>query len=360
MLIREARFSDYRNIMFLIKRNNLKFCSEENWQNLWINNPVFNKDRTAIGWVAVDANKIIGFFGTFPMQYHYNNKTFIAAASHLFAVDQEYRQLSIQLVMKFFNQKNIDLFLMTTVGHQAVYELFRVFKAQEIPYKNYKKSLFIILKFDNLITYLKNTDDSFWYILPNRILYYLGKIFLSRRINYWDRIRYEKSRLIHTFDHRFDILWEKYLENHPDILCFNRSQKSLKWHYNHLIKESGWVYIHETEDVMDGYIICVEDTNRNLKKINAVDLVVNSERPANIHLSLLLSSIHEAKKRGYDVFEFIGFNEGIREQFIQMKPFKRNFSICPYLYKTNNKDLELPLKDAKHWSPSMIDGDASI
>ena len=63
---------------------------------------------------------------------------------------------------------------------------------------------------------------------------------------------------------------------------------------------------------------------------------------------------------GFGIFEFIGFNEGIREQFIQMKPFKRNFSICPYLYKTNNKDLELPLKDAKHWSPSMIDGDASI
>jgi hypothetical protein len=180
------------------------------------------------------------------------------------------------------------------------------------------------------------------------------------RINYWDRIRYEKSRLIHTFDHRFDILWEKYLENHPDILCFNRSQKSLKWHYNHLIKESGWVFIHETEDVMDGYIICTEDINRGLKKINVVDLVVNSEGSAKIHLSLLLSSIHEAKKRGYDVFEFIGFNEGIREQFIQMKPFKRNYSICPYLYKTNNKDLELPLKDAKHWSPSMIDGDASI
>ena len=77
MRIREARLSDYENIMLLIERNGLKSRSEQNWINLWINNPIFNKDMAVIGWVAVDANKIIGFFGSFPMQYHYNNKTFV-------------------------------------------------------------------------------------------------------------------------------------------------------------------------------------------------------------------------------------------------------------------------------------------
>ena len=64
--------------------------------------------------------------------------------------------------------------------------------------------------------------------------------------------------MIDTFDDRFNILWKKYLNQHSEILCFNRSQQSLTWHYGHLIKNKGWVVVHESEGIMDGYIICIE------------------------------------------------------------------------------------------------------
>ena len=59
MVTREARFSDYNNILSLIKRNDLKHRSEDEWKNLWIKNPVFLEHKTSLGWVAEKKNKII-------------------------------------------------------------------------------------------------------------------------------------------------------------------------------------------------------------------------------------------------------------------------------------------------------------
>ena len=182
MVTREARFSDYNNILSLIKRNDLKHRSEDEWKNLWIKNPVFLEHKTSLGWVAEKKSNIIGYFGTFPMQYHYKNKSYIAAASHTLVVDKEYRGITMKLVMNFFNQQNVDLLLMTTVGHPAVNKLFRVYNAQEMPDKNYQKSLFLILKFENLIEFIEEYNP-FWKKLPSKILLQTVKIFLYRRIN---------------------------------------------------------------------------------------------------------------------------------------------------------------------------------
>ena len=166
--------------------------------------------------------------------------------------------------------------------------------------------------------------------------------------------------IIDAFDDQFNILWEQYIKQHSEILCFNRSQQSLKWHYDHLINNKGWVIVHESDGKMDGYIICVEKKNNGLSKMVVVDLVVVATFPDKIYEAILLSSIDKASKRGYDIFELVGFNKEIRRHFTNFKPFKRRFSLCPYLYKTDHEDLKILLSKEEHWNPSMIDGDASI
>ena len=359
MLIREAKFSDYSNIILLINRNGLKHCSEDEWKNLWIKNPVFLKYKTSLGWVAEIKSNIIGYFGTFPMQYHFKNKSYIAAASHTLVVDEGYRGITMKLAMNFFNQKNVDLFLMTTVGHPAANKLFRIYKAKEMPDNNYQRSLFLILKFENIIEFIEGYSP-FLKKIPSKILLQVGKVFLNRRINYWRKKSYKNVRMIDAFDDRFNILWEKYLNQHSEILCFNRSQQSLTWHYGHLIKNKGWVVVHESDGIMDGYIICIEKKNNGLTKMVAVDLVVVAEFSETIYEALLLRSANEASNRGYDIFELVGFNKEIKRHFYNLKPFTRRFSLCPYLYKTDHENLKIPLSKEEHWNPSMIDGDASI
>ena len=91
-----------------------------------------------------------------------------------------------------------------------------------------------------------------------------------------------------------------------------------------------------------------------------VDLISVAVNPGKVYKTLIWNSIQEAKTRGYDILEFVGFNDAKRAHFLYFKPFKRNFSITPYLYKTENADLGKILLNNSSWCPSMIDGDASI
>ena len=166
--------------------------------------------------------------------------------------------------------------------------------------------------------------------------------------------------MVQSFDNRFDILWKRYLKNQTGIFSFDRSCKSLTWHYSHLIIDKGWVFIYEQDGSITGYIICIEENNNNMKKVVVVDLISVAENPGEVHKTLIWNSIQEAKTRGYDIIEFVGFNDAKRAHFLYFKPFKRNFSVTPYLYKTENADLGKILLNNSSWCPSMIDGDASI
>ena len=126
MNIRGAKYSDYNEIQSLVKRNGLKQRSKNNWENLWFNNPSFNMKESIMGWVAEDKDKIIEYFGTFPMKYYINKKSYIAAASHNLVVDERYRGITIELIRNYFDQNNIDLHLMTTVSHPTVNKLFKI------------------------------------------------------------------------------------------------------------------------------------------------------------------------------------------------------------------------------------------
>ena len=361
MHIRGAKYSDYNEIQSLIKRNGLKQRSENDWKNLWFKNPSFNMNESTMGWVAEDKDKIIGYFGTFPMKYYINKKSYIAASSHNLVVDEGYRGISIQLIRNYFDQKNIDLHLMTTVSHPTVNKLFKIFNAKELPFKNYNGSLFIILNLESFIEFISRRIHFYGKTKIVKILSRIGCCILFFHLNFWKKKKFSNVTMVKSFDNRFDILWKRYLENQSGIFSFDRSCKSLTWHYSHLIIDKGWVFVYEQDGSITGYIICIEEKNyNNLKKVVVVDLISVTVNPGKVYKTLIWNSIQEAKTRGYDILEFVGFNDAKRAHFLYFKPFKRNFSITPYLYKTENADLGKILLNNSSWCPSMIDGDASI
>ena len=71
MNIREIRFSDYKEISKVVRKNGLEIYSYEYWKNLWLDNPYYKimKKKWSKGWVLEKDNKIVGYLGNFPMEY---------------------------------------------------------------------------------------------------------------------------------------------------------------------------------------------------------------------------------------------------------------------------------------------------
>ena len=360
MNFRSAEYLDFEGVMLLLIRNGLKIRCKENWENLWKKNPSFDKSIDSKGIVCEVNNKIIGYFGWFPMKYHLHNKEIKALASHTFVIDDSYRSIFLRFIKEFFNQKKINLYLMTTVGHSGMNKIFSLYNSQKVPVELYNRPLYYVLKYDKVVIYIYKKISRIIRILPQRPILYVLNIFAKIKRMLLLHNESDKIHRYYKFNDKFDKFWEIYLNHHHDILLFNRSMISLQWHFGHLIIENGWVQTYEKNSQILGYIICIEEIGDIFRKVNIVDIIAIGDSPNEIYKSLFNSSILLAYKGGYDIIELVGFNKNIRKTFKKYFPINRKFSVCPYLYNAKTNELKNILTNPKYWIPSMIDGDASI
>src|SRR5271165_4214648 len=77
--VREARFSDYDAIAALMEQHGMETCGREDWEHLWIGNPVYEqKGRDwPIGWVLENGDqKVVGFSGNVPVACSFSGSSF--------------------------------------------------------------------------------------------------------------------------------------------------------------------------------------------------------------------------------------------------------------------------------------------
>ena len=141
---------------------------------------------------------------------------------------------------------------------------------------------------------------------------------------------------------------------------FNRTKEWINWHLNGQFEnKKAWILTEEKNNEIIGYCICVEKNNEgiNLKKIVLADFVaLNNDHKT--YLNLLYHSICEAKKRGYDLFEAVGFNDEKRKIINKFRPFLKKMPFCPFYFKIINLELSEPLSKKDCWDPSILDGDS--
>ena len=116
--LREARFEDHSQIATLASRFDLHVESFPAWVHLWTNNPACrtSQNKFSIGWVLDSGEGIAGYLGNIPMAYELRGQRFVAATTRAWVVDTPYRSYSPLLLATYFQQRNIDLFLSTTVN----------------------------------------------------------------------------------------------------------------------------------------------------------------------------------------------------------------------------------------------------
>ena len=364
MNIRNVSIKDYEKIKILLKRHNMNMIDFKRWKNLWEKNPSLkkNKIKWIKGWVIEKNNKIVGHVGHFPMQYILNKKNYLCSVIYGWAVDEQFRSLSILLLKRYFSQKNIDLFLATNLNETSS-KIMKMLKVKEVPVKSLNYSLVVALNLQKVIkNFFKNINLPFKKLILNIFSPFL-LIFLNKKLNSLKK-KFSTENIVkqNEIDEKFDFVWKKILGFKKNKLLFQRDKKWLKWHLNYFIKNrKAWIYFSVKDKKINGYSICIEKNNvkTGIKSALLIDLNAFKDEKKTSK-NLIGANIMEAKRRNYDIFEFRGFDDEKVSYMNSFNPFKKKLLNNPFCYKTNNKKLNILLSQSKYWCPSYLDGDAIV
>jgi hypothetical protein len=364
--LREAQFSDFRVVNELKRRNGLSQDSFDDWERLWRRNPALGQlscDR-AIGWVLEAEGRPVGYLGNISLLYRYADRTLNAVTGCGFAVEPEYRGVSLCLVSAFYRQGSVDLFL-TTTASEVVAKIARAFKSDPLPQAHYATRLLWVLQpysfAQAVVTDLGLTPTL------TRIGGVLASVgvgtdkILRRR---WPRrcptCPAVKEISLRDIGDDFQTLWLEKLNERPRLLA-DRSPSALRWHFEMAADAANVrVFCCYKNGELLGYAVTRDDqvrTNGMRRRIIA-DMLAKRDDPAILR-SLWVAAYEQAKEAGTHLLEVMGFPDGIRQVCSEWKPYYWT-KACDFYYKAADPILHKTLLDGMAWYATPFDGDSTL
>jgi hypothetical protein len=361
---REVSFADYECISALGSRYGLSTETKEEWSHLWANNPVYQAfPNWPMGWVFENENsEIVGHIASIPLLYELDNQRLIASASRAVVVDTPYRSYSFQLLSRFFHQKQVDLFLATTVNAQAT-KANEVFRALRVPAGTWDQSAFWITNYQGFSASVLAMKDIRG-VRALRVPLSVGLVVrdaLEGRLFHGHANRVETSFCL-EFDERFDDFWQELRKTYPHRLLANRSREMLDWHFKHALAGGrAWVLTAGKGSALAAYAIFFRQDNpsHSLTRMRLVDFQ-GLEGNTELLRPLLCQALARCRREGIHMLEAIGFAGDKQRVIDSISPCRRKLESWRYFYKAGNRQLAESLKDPQVWDPSCFDGDASL
>jgi hypothetical protein len=361
-LVREASVHDFTVISEVVRRCGLTPLNYTNWVRLWNENPFRTQVPAPLGWVLESKSQaIVGTLSNIVRMYSYNGEPVRVASASLWAVDPPYRTAAIFLAKQFFSQKNIDVFLNTTVSAAAA-DVFKAFRSSEIPDPSYTRVLYWVTNYagfaKSALRKLR-TPDFPGLRKAAAIALHVRDVAVRRR----PRFRPMDTRLLDGFEERFNAFWDL-LRARKDRFLAVRTAEALTWQFLPALEDRSAVIIAVLEGkALAGYLIMIrgDDEKLDLRRLRVVDLQTARDEPG-IVFSLMASALEHAARSGVHVVEAVGFHKSKRDVLEQMSPHRRTYPSCPYVYKvgTDRRSLQDALRNAHVWDASQFDGDASL
>jgi len=361
--IREATFEDYSQIAVLESRYGLNPKTCEEWKDLWLGNPLYHKPSGwPIGWVCENADgKIVGSVANIPLAYEFEGQPLIAATSRSFVVDSAYRSHSFWLLSRFFNQKNVDLFINTTINAKAA-KLQEAFRALRVPAGAWDRSTFWVTNYRAFTASLmarKGMTEVNSLSYPLSAGLFVRDSLAGRTM--WRRHN-ARPQFCTQFDERFDIFWARMRTQRAQQLLATRSCQALHWHFQHgLASNKAWLLTVSQGDELSAYaILCRQDNpSYELQRMRLVDF---QALPGQMKLlrPILALSLQRCHNEGVHMLETMGFSAEKQRVIDSTGPHYRELGAWRYFYKAKDKQLAQRLQDPEVWDPCCFDGDASL
>jgi hypothetical protein len=361
---REAVFADYPQIADLESRYGLHPKSYEEWTHLWVHNPAYcNFRHWPIGWVCENEHdEIVGSIGNIPLAFEFDNRPLVAATSRGLVVDLRYRAYAFTLLSHFFGQKDVDLFLNTSVN-EKVSRLHQAFRALRVPSGTWDRASFWITDYAGFSTSLLYRKE---FSGPRMWSYPLaaGLFVRDRLTNKIVRAADNPDRVEYCtqFDERFDQFWQQLRKRGSGCLLADRSREALEWHFKYALqKGEAWLLTISQGAKLAAYaILCRQDNvGFSLKRMRLVDFQSLDESQNGLR-PLLAFALEKCQGEGIHMMEAIGFSPDKQRIIDSMNPHYRELSSWRYFYRTDRSSLSASLSQASAWDPTCYDGDSSL
>ncbi len=365
VIIREATFEDYAQIVALQTQYGLETKNFEDWKHLWSGNPAYKsyQSELPIGWVLERDDKcIVGYVGNIPLFYELEGKRFLACVAHSWVVDLQYRSYALLLLEEYFSQKAVDLFLNATVG-PAASESFAVFQSSPIPVGKWDQSSFWITNYQGFLEGWLATKGI---RLPKPLTYalsagpFLKQVFSGSAFR--KNINATEIEVCEQFDQRFDVFWNRLRKRNPHVLRSIRDLEFLNWHFQYALRDGKvWILAAGDSSAINSYGIFLRQNNPKygLKRVRLIDFQTFDDNN-ELLLPMLSLAIKRCRREGIHMLECIGFRADKQDVIAKAAPYERKLPSWLYFYKATRKDLAQQLSDPNVWDPSQFDGDASL
>ncbi len=361
---REANFDDYARISVLESRYGLNPKSFAEWKDLWVGNPAYQGlSNWPIGWVCESADgEIVGSVANIPLGYQFRGQNLLATTSRSLVMDSPFRSYSFSLLSRFFQQKNVDLFVNTTVNPKAS-KLQELFRAERVPAGAWDRSLFWITNYREFTASLMARKE-----MPGvAALSYpiTASLFLRDRAKgrgLWLRRNGVRPEFSSKFDQRFDLFWERLKAGRFEQLLADRSRASLDWHFRHdLQRGKGWMLTVTQGDELAAYAFFLRQDNQSfgLHRMRMVDFQALPGKN-DLLRPILVRAIERCHDEGVHMLEVIGLS-GEKQRLIEdTAPHYRELGSWRYFYRANDPQLAQMLRNPEVWDPTCFDGDSSL
>ncbi len=359
--VREATLRDYPLIAALSARNGLEMKSEEQWQHLWINNPVYKKSsHWPMGWVVGAGTQVVGYVGNIPLSLAFKGRELIGQAPHSLCLDPPYRGYMVYLAKRCLRYRKGVEYSIDSSANASSYKLLDALKVPRVPAGDWANSVFWIIDYPGFLS--SALERKGW----PKLLAFPGAALLKTR----DRLTEPRAWRMKTanvipcsgFDERFDLFWEELKQTYPNRLLTTRSSEMLQWHFHFaLSKKRVWIATIGDGSRITAYaIFCRMDSPEiKLKRVRLVDFQVLDGKLTAL-VPLLAWGLQECEKDGIHMLEAYGFRPDKQGVIDKLAPHKRRLPAWFYFYKVWDKDLALELRNTEVWDPSHYDGDATL
>jgi hypothetical protein len=263
---------------------------------------------------------------------------------------------------KFFGQKNVDLFVNTTVNAKAA-KLQEAFHALRVPAGAWDRSAFWVTNYRAFTASLMARKGmagvtSLSYPLSAGLFV---RDTLARNV-LWGRHNGVRPQFGAQFDERFDVFWEQIRTHRAQELLATRSRQALDWHFRHsLASNKAWLLTVSKGDELAAYaILCRQDNpSYELQRMRLIDF---QALPGQTELlrPILSHALQRCHDEGVHMLEAMGFSAEKQRVIDSTAPHYRELGAWRYFYKAKDEELAKRLRDPEVWDPCCFDGDASL